>query len=517
MRKTLAFCISGLLPLTTLSAQSQTSGSFSDSVNNFFSPIVKFLDAVLFWDPVAALGIDAGIKIPFIIIWLVFGALFFTIYFRFINLRGFRHAIELVMGKFDKEGHDGEISHFQAIATATASTVGLGNIAGVAVAISLGGPGATFWLIVAGLLGMSTKFTECTLGVKYRKINPDNTVSGGPMYYLKEGLAKRGWSKLGKTLSVMFAIFAAIGAFGIGNMFQSNQVVAQTVITFPQLEGYQIWIGIAIAILVGVVIIGGIKGIAKVNDKLFPIMAILYITSCLVVIGINYRHIDDAFLTILNGAFNADAAKGGFIGVMIIGFRRAAFSNEAGIGSAAIAHSTVKTQKPVTEGIVALLEPFIDTVVICTMTALVIIVTGLYDNPQNLNGADLTSAAFSTVSSWFPYLLLPTIILFAYTTIISWSYYGATSFDYLLGDTCEKTFGKRIYATRFYQIIFLIVTAIGSVLSLSALVDFSDMLILSMAVPNIIGLLILAPEVRTELKEYMKWLKTERKLMKNKA
>lgn len=512
MKKILTFSLA-TLPFSLLSAQN-TETSFSDSINRLFDPLVKILDTVLFWDPVAALGIHLEVKIPFIIFWLIFGALFFTIYFRFINIRGFKHAIELVRGKFDKDGHSGEISHFQAIATATASTVGLGNIAGVAVAISLGGPGATFWLIVAGLLGMSTKFTECTLGVKYRKLNSDNTVSGGPMYYLRDGLAKKGWSKLGKTLSVIFAIFATIGAFGIGNMFQCNQVVAQTVLTFPQLDGYQLWIGVLIAVLVGIVIIGGIKGIANVNDKLFPIMAILYIASCLVVIAINYQHIIPAFGIIIDGAFNADAAKGGFVGVMIMGFRRAAFSNEAGIGSAAIAHSTVKTEKPITEGIVALLEPFIDTVVICTMTALVIIVTGMYNNPQNLSGTDLTSAAFSSVAGWFPYLLLPTIILFAYTTIISWSYYGVKSFDYLAGHAFEKTFGKRIYATRLYQIIFLIVTAVGSVVSLSALVDFSDMLILSMALPNIIGLIILAPEVKKELNEYTKWLKAERILMK---
>lgn len=508
MRKILTLCL--LFFVSSLLWAQSPSATFSESVNNFFKPILYYLDKVLFWDPFAAMGLELGVKIPFIIIWLIFGAVFFTIYFRFINFRGFKHAIELAMGKYDKDGHDGEISHFQAIATACASTVGLGNIAGVAVAISLGGPGATFWLIIAGLLGMTTKFTECTLGVKYRKINADETVSGGPMYYLRDGLAKKGWKRTGKFLAVLFAVFASIGAFGIGNMFQSNQVVAQTIITFPVLDGYQIWLGILIAILVGIVIIGGIKGIANVNDKLFPIMAILYIVSCLTVIGVNYQHIGDAFGLILNGAFNADAAKGGFVGVMIIGFRRAAFSNEAGIGSAAIAHSTVKTQKPVTEGIVALLEPFIDTVVICTMTALVIIVTGFYNNPDNLAGTELTSAAFSTVSSWFPYLLLPTIILFAYTTIISWSYYGVKSFDFLVGNACEKQFGKRIYATRLYQIIFLIITALGSVLSLSALVDFSDMLVLSMAVPNIIGLLILAPEVRTELNEYMKWLKTEK-------
>ncbi|MDD3322400.1 MAG: alanine/glycine:cation symporter family protein [Paludibacter sp.] len=493
----------------TLLLAQNSSSSFSDSMNEIFKPLVNFMDTVLFWDPFQAVGIDLGSKVPIIIIWLIFGATFFTIYFRFINFRGLKHAIQLVLGHFDKDGHEGEISHFQAIATACASTVGLGNIAGVAVAITLGGPGATFWMIIAGLLGMTTKFTECTLGVKYRKINSDNTVSGGPMYYLRDGFAKKGWKKLGKTLAILFAVLASFGALGIGNMFQSNQVAAQAVTTFPALANYEICIGIIIALLVGVVIIGGIKGIAKVNDKLFPIMAILYLTACLVVIGINFNHIFEAISLIFNGAFSADAAKGGFVGVMIMGFRRAAFSNEAGIGSAAIAHSTVKTERPVTEGFVSLLEPFIDTVVICTMTALVIIFTGLYDNPDNLAGTQLTSAAFSTVSPWFPYLLLPTIFLFAYTTIISWSYYGVKSFDFLVGDICEKYLGKRIYATRFYQIFFLLVTVFGSVLSLSAVVDFSDMLVLAMAVPNIIGLLVLAPEVKKELNEYSVWIKTQ--------
>jgi len=496
--------------LSVMGVSAQTKSSIDDLVNSIFEPIIFYLDKILFFDPFAALGFEFGIKIPFIVVWLVFGAVFFTIYFKFINIKGFKHAIELAMGKFDKEGHSGEISHFQAISTACAATVGLGNIAGVAVAISLGGPGATFWLIVAGLLGMTTKFTECTLGVKYRKLDKDNNVSGGPMYYLRDGLANRGLVKTGKVLAIMFAIFASIGAFGIGNMFQSNQVVAQTIITFPLLQDYKLALGILIAVLVGVVILGGIKGIARVNDKLFPIMAILYITSCLVVIAINYEHLGPAVGVIFDGAFNADAAKGGFVGVMIIGFRRAAFSNEAGIGSAAIAHSTVKTERPVTEGIVALLEPFIDTVVICTLTALVIVTTGLYVNPDNLSGSQLTSAAFSTVSTWFPYLLLPTIILFAYTTIISWSYYGVKSFDFLVGDMFERRFGSRLLATRIYQVAFLIVTALGSVMSLSALVDFSDMLVLAMAVPNIIGLLILSPEVRKDLNDYMVWLKAER-------
>jgi len=472
-------------------------------INSTFGPLIELLDSILFWDPIRALGIDAGVKIPFIIIWLISGAVFFTIYFKFINIRGIKHAIDLVLGKYDKEHHHGELSHFQALATATASTVGLGNIAGVAVAITMGGAGATFWLIIAGLLGMTTKFTECTLGVMYRKIDSKGIVSGGPMYYLIDGLAEKGLKKTGKFLSVLFALFATFGAFGIGNMFQSNQMIAQTIITFPSLDGYQIWMGLALAILVGIVIIGGIKGIARVNDKLFPIMAIMYVVCALIIIGINYRNLDNAIVAIWNGAFSPEGIKGGIVGVMIIGFRRAAFSNEAGIGSAAIAHSAVKTQKPVTEGFVALLEPFIDTVIICTLTALVIITAGLQNNPDNLTGTELTSAAFGTVSSWFPYILLPIIILFAYTTMISWSYYGSKSLDFLLGDVFERKFGNRIIVTRIYQFIYLCFTVIGSVLSLTAIVDFSDMLILAMAVPNIIGLYILSPNVNRALKEYL--------------
>jgi len=281
-------------------------------------------------------------------------------------------------------------------------------------------------------------------------------------------------------------------------------MIAQTVATFPVLKGSEIWLGLAVAFLTGIVILGGIKGIAKVNDKLFPLMAGIYIISALIVIGVNYQHLDDAFLSIFEGAFSPSGIQGGIVGVMIIGFRRAAFSNEAGIGSAAIAHSSVKTETPVTEGFVALLEPFIDTVVICTLTAMVIITSGMHMNPGTLEGTQLTSAAFATVSSWFPYLLLPTILLFAYTTIISWSYYGVKSFDFLVGDFVERKWKKRIIATRIYQVVYLFFTVMGAVLHLSAVVDFSDMLILAMAVPNIIGLYILAPEVREALKMYRK-------------
>lgn len=483
--------------------------SIDSAVNQVFQPLVKILDKVLFWDPFASLGIDMGTKVPFIVIWLIVSAVFFTIYLKFINFKGFRHAIDLVTGKFDKDSHKGEISHFQALATATASTVGLGNIAGVAVAISMGGPGATFWLIVAGLLGMTTKFTECTLGVKFRTVNEDGSVSGGPMYYLKNGLASIGKARTGKVLSILFAIMASIGAFGIGNMFQSNQLILQTVTTFPSLQGNEIYLGVIVALLVGLVIMGGIKGIAKVNDKLFPVMAILYIVSALTIIVVNYKNLGTALISIWEGAFHPHAAFGGFLGVMIMGFRRAAFSNEAGIGSAAIAHSAVKTERPVTEGFVSLLEPFIDTVVICTLTALTIIITGTYQNSEGLAGTQITSAAFATVSPWFSYLLLPSIIMFAYSTIISWSYYGTKSFDFLAGSFFERKFGNRKAASRSYQIIYLIFTVIGAVVSLGAVVDFSDMLILAMALPNILGLYLLAPVVKTELNNYLKELKNK--------
>jgi AGCS family alanine or glycine:cation symporter len=479
----------------------KTITTMNEYINQFFQPVVNFLDDVLFWDPFAAVGIILPAKFPFIIVWLIAGALFFTLYLRFVNVSAFGHAIGIVLGKYDKKSHSGEISHFQALATATASTVGLGNIAGVAVAISMGGPGATFWLIIAGFLGMTTKLVECTLGVKYRKINPDGSVSGGPMYYLRDGLAKKGWKRAGKILAILFAIFASVGAFGIGNMFQSNQMVAQTVSTFPVLEGSELWMGLAVALLTGIVILGGIKGIARVNDKLFPLMAGIYLVSALIVIGVNFQQLDDAFIAIIRGAFTAEGIQGGVIGVMIIGFRRAAFSNEAGIGSAAIAHSSVKTEEPITEGFVALLEPFIDTVVVCTLTALVIITSGL-STATGIEGAQLTSAAFATVSDWFPYLLLPTILLFAYTTIISWSYYGVKSFDFLAGDFFERKWKKRILATRLYQLVYLVFTALGAVLHLNAVVDFSDMLILAMAVPNIIGLYILAPEVKQAILLY---------------
>ena len=474
--------------------------SLSDKIDSFFKPLVSdYLVPVIFWDPLKFFGIDIGADIPIVVVWLVFGALFFTFRMKFINFRGFKHALSLVRGDYDDPEDKGEVSHFQALTTALSATVGLGNIAGVAIAISVGGPGATFWMIVAGLLGMSSKFVECTLGVKYRKLDANGEVSGGPMYYLRDGLAKYNMPIIGKILAVMFAILCIGGSFGGGNMFQANQAYAQLSGQFPALAGNGPLFGLILASLVGVVIIGGIKSIANVTEKIVPLMALLYVGTALVIILINISEVGNVFVLIFNGAFAPDAAFGGVIGVLIQGFRRAAFSNEAGVGSAAIAHSAAKTKEPVSEGIVSLLEPFIDTVVICTMTALVIIFTGMYD-VEGLEGAQMTSNAFGSVFSWFPYLLVIAIFLFAFSTMISWSYYGLKSWEFL--------FGKSKFSEYSYKSIFLLFIIVGSSVKLGAVLDFSDMMILAMAFPNIIGLLILSKEVKIDLNSYLKRLKS---------
>lgn len=442
-----------------------------------------------------------GVAVPFVLAWLLFAAALFTLYFRFINFRAFRHGYQLVRGDYNDPLAAGEVTHFQALATALSGTVGLGNIAGVAVAVSLGGPGATLWMILAGLLGMSSKFVECTLGVKYRNEYTDGTVSGGPMYYLSKGLAERSerLRTLGRVLAAMFAVFCIGGSFGGGNMFQANQSFKQVVAVTG---GDASWLadkgwlfGVVVAILVGLVIIGGIQGIARVTSKIVPFMGILYVAAGLTIIGMHLADIPAALAAIFGGAFSAQGIAGGVVGVLIQGFKRAAFSNEAGIGSAAIAHSAVRTNRPVTEGFVALYEPFIDTVVVCTITALVIIVTGTWDPTVDPSqGVALTSEAFESTISWFPWVLTVAVVLFAFSTMISWSYYGLKAWTYL--------FGESVATDAVYKILFLFFVVAGSSMQLGSVIDFSDAMIFAMAFPNVLGIYFLLPTVKRDLDEY---------------
>ena len=508
-----------------------------ERINDWFDPIATWWEGFVL-TPITI----GGVSIPVVLILLVVGATLFTLAFSFINIVKFPLAINVVRGKYDElEGHgldaseqvlvsevegdlpdtirdeskEGEVSHFQALATAVSGTVGLGNIAGVAIAIALGGPGATFWMIVCGLLGMSSKFVECTLGVKYRDVDENGVVYGGPMYYLSKGLKERNMGGLGKVLAGIFAVMCVGASFGGGNAFQSNQAAQQLTSMIGWESGASGFIvGIVLAVIVAVVIIGGIKRIASVTEKVVPFMAVVYVLAALIIIFSNIQFIDDAFGMIFAQAFTPAAGLGGLVGVMIVGFQRAAFSNEAGAGSAAIAHSAVKTRFPASEGVVALLEPFIDTVVICTMTALVIIffnMSGegvfdygnldasnnviLNDGSGALGGVDLTSAAFGSVLPWFPYVLTIAIILFAFSTMISWSYYGLQSWKYL--------FGRGARADLVYKILFLAFVVIGAAATLDAVIKFSDAMILALVFPNMIGLILLFPKVKDELSKYL--------------
>ena len=500
-----------------------------DRINEAFTPIADWWGAVVLHN-------FPGTSIPTIIFLLVGGAMFFTIYFGFINLRRFPLAINVVRGKFDHVDHhdvnqkakvnvvdgdvldtikdeskDGEVSHFQALATAVSGTVGNGNIAGVALAIAIGGPGATFWMILCGLIGMSTKFVECTLGVKYRDVGEDGTVYGGPMYYLTKGLRERGFARLGRFLAVVFALLCIGASFGGGNAAQSNQAAMQLVSSFGMEGGSaRTIIGILMMIFVGIIIIGGIKRIASVTEKIVPFMALLYVGACLYIILSNFSFVDDAFAMIFTQAFNPQAGLGGLLGVLITGFRRAAFSNEAGAGSASIAHSAVKTKYAASEGLVALLEPFIDTVVICTMTALVIII---FNGDQTIfnyggengivmidgvaaEGAAITAAAFANYISFSGPFLTIAVVLFAISTMISWSYYGLQSWMFV--------FGKSKISDYTYKILFLLFIVIGAAGDMSAVWTFSDAMILALVFPNMIGLFFLYPRVKEELQKYLK-------------
>ena len=510
-------------------------------IDQAFQPISDFFSQLIFFE-------IAGT--PFVLVLLVASAAFFTLYFGFPNVRYFGKAINTVRGKYDAiehqsdevnevpdESDDGEVTHFQALATAVSGTVGNGNIAGVALAIALGGPGATFWMIVCGLLGMSTKFVECTLGVHYRDVGEDGTIYGGPMYYLTKGLKERGWGVLGKVSAVLFAIFCIGGSFGGGNAAQSNQatIVIKELLGLDS-SGAGFWVGVILALVVGIVIIGGIKRIAAVTEKVVPLMAVLYIACCLYIILINFTLIDDAISLIITEAFNPKAiGVGGVIGVLLIGFKRAAFSNEAGAGSASIAHSAVRTKYSASEGLVALLEPFIDTVVICTMTALVIVIFNIdsvfaYGGFENLieqangtfnavvgdityenvkgkvlingelkEGAGITASAFAEYISYSNIFLTIAVVLFAVSTMISWSYYGLQSWKFL--------FGRGKTADITYKLLFCVFIVIGAAASMNSIWAFSDAMIFAMIFPNMVGLFFLYPVVKKQLKRYLDAIK----------
>lgn len=496
---------SGLVLLCAAAMYSQEATpdtlGLDDRINRMVQPATTAIETVVFY----SIPLSKETSIPLVVVILLGAAIVFTLYFRFVNIRRFGLAINTVRGKYSKPEDLGEVSHFQALSAALSGTVGLGNIAGVAIAVSLGGPGATLWMILAGLLGMSSKFVECTLGVKYRDVNVDGTVFGGPMYYLSKGLKERGLAGLGKVLAVFFAFMCIGGSFGGGNMFQANQAAAQFNAMVGTQSGYAgFGFGLVMAILVAIVIIGGIKRIGAVAERIVPFMCGLYVLAALVILMLHLDQIPAAFGQIVEGAFTPLGITGGIVGVLVQGVRRAAFSNEAGIGSAAIAHSAVRTDYPASEGIVALLEPFIDTVVICTMTALVIVITNFdgsimqYGQAES-DGVAATSAAFATVLPWFPYLLTVAVILFAFSTMLSWSYYGLQAWMFLFGRSKVSSFS--------YKILFCIFVVIGSSAGLSAVVGFSDAMIFAMAIPNLIGLFFLMPVVRRELSSYVNMTK----------
>ena len=495
------------LPPHFLAADGGTISSIETAINSAFDPISAAVTSFVFY------AVDiGGAQVPLIVLWLIVGAVIFTVSFRFIQFRGVKRALILVSGKEDEADAPGEVSHFRALTAAVSGTVGLGNIAGVAVAVALGGPGATLWMILAGFLGMASKFVECTLGVKYRDINEDGTVSGGPMKYLTKGLAERGLVKLGKVMAVFYAIVITFFAISGGNMFQANQTFAQVrAVTGGEegilgSDGAKTIFGIGIALIIGFVIIGGMKSISAVTSKLVPSMAIVYILACAVVIGVNITSVPSAFVAIFEGAFSPEGVAGGILGVMIIGFQRAAFSNEAGLGSAAIAHSAVKTRHPVTEGFVAMLEPFIDTVIICTATALTIVIanTQTWQDQREVvaetgelpaGGVTLTSDAFETVLPWFPYVLTVAVALFALSTAITWAYYGLQAWTSL--------FGRSRLSRNFFNTMFCVFTVIGTVLSLGSVLDFADATLFLLALVNITGLYFLLPVVKRELAGYL--------------
>lgn len=474
--------------------------NIDEQIDALVSPVAEILTSLVFY-PVPLFGAEASI----IVLWLIASTVFFTVYFNFINISGIPHALKLVSGRYANPADRGEVSHFQALATAVSGTVGIGNIAGVAISVTLGGPGVIFWIALAGLLSMTAKFVECSLGVIYRIHHADGSVSGGPMHYLETGIAEMRFPRLGKALGIFYAVSIVIGCIGIGNMFQSNQALSQFVEVTGAANSFfhdKGWLfGTGLALVVALVIIGGIKSIAKTTEKLVPFMAGLYVGGAVIVLCLNYQVIPAACAMIFREAFSLDGVGGGMIGIMILGFRRAVFSNEAGLGSASIAHSAVRTEQPLTEGYVALLEPFIDTVIICTLTGLVIVTTvyepGLME--QGVGGIEITSAAFASVIPGSPLLISLVAILFAISTMIAWSYYGLKAWVYLTDDT--------ILMKSLFNLVFCGFIIVGCSVKLDAIVNLSEALIFIIAFPNIIGLYVLAPKVKRELSQYKKMLK----------
>jgi AGCS family alanine or glycine:cation symporter len=442
------------------------------------------------------------VSLPFLIVVLILGAIFFTFWYRWINVRGLKHSINVIQGKYDNPEDTGEISHFRALTSALSATVGLGNIAGVAIAIQLGGPGAVFWMLIAAVFGMTAKFSSCTLSQMYRQTNADGSISGGPMYYVDIGLKQMGgsWAHLGKVLAIMYALMVMGGAIGVGNMFQVNQTAEAFRSTFGLSEGANWIIGIVIAILVGAVIIGGIKRIGAATSKIVPAMCGLYVCVSILIILMNFTKIPEAIGLIFSMAFTGNAFYGGFFGVLVWGIKRSSFSNEAGLGSAAIAHAAAKTEEPVREGIVAMVGPFIDTIIVCLMTAMVVIITGAWNDPSlsQSDGVTLTTKAFESAIGWFPLILTVSIGLFAYSTMISWAYYGERGWIYLL----DHFGGAGLKTVIVFRIIFILFVIVGAVNKLDAVLDFSDAMVLGMAFPNIIGSILLAPRVLEKVRDY---------------
>ncbi|MGB1548429.1 MAG: alanine/glycine:cation symporter family protein [Alphaproteobacteria bacterium] len=495
-----------LAVLVALAALAQyIPANFDSQINETLSPITDAVSSVIFY----AVPIG-GSEVRLIVVWLIIVAVSFTLYLRFINIWGFAHALDVVRGKYRDASQPGEVSHFRAFTAALSGTVGLGNIAGVAVAIALGGPGATIWMIVAGFFGMASKFAECTLGVKYRIVHADGTVSGGPMFYLSRGLAELGMARLGRGLAAFFALMCIGGAIGAGNMFQANQAYQQFVnatggeASFLYNQGWLF--GLILAVLVGLVILGGIKSIGSVTARIVPFMGGLYVVTGLIVLVMSADQLPAAVATIVEGAFTPAAGFGGLIGVLMMGVQRATFSNEAGIGSAPIAYASVQTSEPVSVGFISLLEPFVDTIIICTITALVIVLSGvyldraIYLDGNALGGVLMTSAAFGKSIAWFPHVLALVVILFAFSTIITWSYYGLKCWTYLFGET--RT------ADHAFKIMFLCFTVVGSAMGLGSIIAFSDAMIFAMTFPNAIGLYLLAGKLRADLRSYWTRLKS---------